>query len=118
MTKALAIGCLGLMCGGVWGQTGIRFEAADVHRSGHAMAAQSFRSGGFLRGARYALRKVTLLGLLRLAYGFDPDSVLGGPEWLEFDRFDIAAKAPAARSAEDLRLMLQSLLRDRFALTF
>jgi uncharacterized protein (TIGR03435 family) len=59
-----------------------------------------------------------MLDLIRLAYDFDPESVLGGPSWLEFDRFDIAAKAPASTSAQDIRLMLQALLRERFGLVF
>ncbi len=120
MTKAFATACVGLvLCAPLPGQPAeVRFEAADVHPSASAMNAQTFRSGGFLRGTRYDLRKATMLDLIRLAYGFDPDSVLGGPQWLEFDRFDIAAKAPATSSAEDIRFMLQSLLRERFALTF
>jgi uncharacterized protein (TIGR03435 family) len=59
-----------------------------------------------------------MLDLIRMAYGFDADTVHGGPPWLELDRFDIAAKAPPSTSAEELRLMLQSLLTDRFKLAF
>ncbi len=77
---------------------------------------RAYRSGGFLRGERYDLRKVTMIDLIRLAYGFEPDDILGGPDWLALTRFDIAAKARASTSPEDLRLMLQSLLAERFAL--
>jgi uncharacterized protein (TIGR03435 family) len=59
-----------------------------------------------------------MLDLIRIAYGFDPDHVFGGPDWLDFDRFDIAAKAPPSTSARELRVMLQSLLRERFNLAF
>jgi uncharacterized protein (TIGR03435 family) len=93
-----------------------RFEAAEVHRSASATNPQSYRSGGFLRGERYDLRKVTMIDLIRLAYGFEPDDVFGGPDWLALTRFDIAAKAGPSTSPQDLRLMLQSLLADRFAL--
>ena len=93
-----------------------RFEVAEVHRSASATNPQSYRSGGFLRGERYDLRKVTMIDLIRLADGFEPDDVFGGPDWLALTRFDIAAKAPASTSPQDLRLMLQSLLADRFAL--
>jgi uncharacterized protein (TIGR03435 family) len=46
----------------------------------------------------------------------DDDKVLGGPTWLEMDRFDVIAKAPANTTPETLKLMLQSLLADRFKL--
>jgi uncharacterized protein (TIGR03435 family) len=82
------------------------------------MNPQSYRSGGFLRGGRYDLRKATMMDLIRLAYGFEPDTVFGGPDWLEFDRFDIAAKAPPATSPREIGLMLQSVLADRFKLRF
>jgi len=53
-------------------------------------------------------------------YGYDiPDYQLtGGPDWTVTDRFDIVAKATDGLkpSRDDLNLMLQGLLRDRFAL--
>jgi uncharacterized protein (TIGR03435 family) len=57
-----------------------RFEVAEVHRSASATNPQSYRSGGFLRGERYELRKVTMIDLIRLAYGFEPDDIFGGPD--------------------------------------
>ncbi len=97
-------------------QTAPRFEAADVHPSERAMNPYTFISGGVLRGTRYDLHKATMLDLIRIAYDVNPEVVVGGPNWLEFDRFDIAAKAPAATSPATLRLMLQSLLAERFGL--
>jgi len=58
------------------------------------------------------------MDLIKLAYGFEPHTVLGGPDWLEFDRFDVAAKAPPATSPREVSIMLQSLLADRFKLKF
>jgi uncharacterized protein (TIGR03435 family) len=95
-----------------------RFDVVEIHRSASVTNPQTYRSGGFLRGGRYDLRKATMMDLIRLAYGFEPDAVFGGPDWLEFDRFDIAAKAPASTSPQETRLMLQSLLADRFNLAF
>jgi uncharacterized protein (TIGR03435 family) len=57
-----------------------------------------------------------MLELITTAYGIDAEKVLGGPNWLEFDRFDVIAKAPPSTSPENLRLMLQGLLADRFKL--
>jgi uncharacterized protein (TIGR03435 family) len=83
---------------GLLAQTRPAFDAADIHRSAPAMNPYTFISGGVLRGARYDLRKATMLDLIRVAYKVEPELVLGGPNWLEFDRFDIAAKAPPSSS--------------------
>ena len=107
---------LALAVTGLSAQTPLKFEAADVHRSDRAMNPYTFVSGGVLRGERYDLRKATMLDLIRIAYDVDGEMVAGGPNWLEFDRFDIAAKAPASSSLEQVRLMLQSLLAERFKL--
>jgi uncharacterized protein (TIGR03435 family) len=94
----------------------VRFDIADVHPSGVAMNPFTLVSGGVLRGDRYDLRKATMLDLVRIAYNVPPETVFGGPNWLEFDRFDIAAKAPVDSSPETVRRMLQTLLAERFHL--
>ena len=81
-----------------------------MHLSERAMNPYTLISGGVLRGTRYDLRKATMLDLIRIAYDVNPEMVVGWPNWLEFDRFDIAAKAPANTSPATLHLMLQSLL--------
>jgi uncharacterized protein (TIGR03435 family) len=73
-------------------------------------------TGGVLRGGRYDLRRATMVDLIRIAYSVDPDTVLGGPNWLETDRFDVIAKAPPITSPEVVKQMLQALLADRFKL--
>jgi uncharacterized protein (TIGR03435 family) len=117
--KPQAVAVVGVICLAAMPQSvspTLRFAVAEVHRSANAMNPQTYRSGGFLRGERYDVRKVTMIDLIRLAYGFEPDNVLGGPDWLLITRFDIAAKAPQSTSPHDLQLMLQSLLADRFKL--
>jgi uncharacterized protein (TIGR03435 family) len=42
--------------------------------------------------------------------------VSGGPSWLKSDLFDVVAKVPEGTTPANLKLMLQSLLADRFAL--
>lgn len=52
--------------------------------------------------------------LLKRAYDLKQDQVLG-PKWLDTERYDIVAKLPpGSGSAEQLRLMLQNLLAERF----
>ena len=78
-----------------------RFEAAAVQRSATTTNPETVISGGVLRGERYQLSKATMLDLIRIAWNVDPKIVLGGPNWLELDRFDIAARAPAETPLRD-----------------
>jgi uncharacterized protein (TIGR03435 family) len=91
-----------------------KFEIADVHTSPHRTFP--FPDGGSLHGERYAFHQATMLDLIAYAYGLDPSLVQGGPIWLETDRFDVIAKALPKTSKEDLKLMVRSLLAERFSL--
>jgi uncharacterized protein (TIGR03435 family) len=90
------------------------FESADVHVS--APSKNPTLRGGALRGGRYEIRTATMVDLISVAYGIEPDKVLGGPNWLDWQRFDVVAKAPPAATQRDLSLMLQTLLSERFKL--
>jgi uncharacterized protein (TIGR03435 family) len=90
------------------------FEIADVHMV-HPRGRQIGQSVG-IHGDRYSMNDVTVFDLIRTAYGFLPDKIYGGPAWLEMTRYDITAKVPPDTNADASRLMLQSLLEERFAL--
>jgi uncharacterized protein (TIGR03435 family) len=90
------------------------FEAADIHASPKTL--NPFFRPMLPHGGRYEIKFATMVDLVRTAYGFDPDKVLGGPNWVEMDRFDIIAKLPAESTPESQKLMLQALLADRFKL--
>ncbi len=90
------------------------FDIADVHPSPHVTFP--FMNGGNLRGDRYVLRQASVAEMIATAYGLDPTSVQAGPSWLEMDRFEVYAKATPGTSADDLKLMLRSLLAERFRL--
>jgi uncharacterized protein (TIGR03435 family) len=92
------------------------FDVADVHVRPHSTNPFPQSSGGFLRGSRYDLRNATMLDLISRAYAVSGDTVLGGPNWLARNRFDIIARAPEGTPSETLQLMLQALLADRFKL--
>jgi uncharacterized protein (TIGR03435 family) len=87
--------------------------ATDVHAS--PQGYPNFQTVPAHDG-RYELKKASMLDLIRTAYGFDLDKILGGPNWIELDRFDIAGKLPGETSPDDQKLMLQGLLEDRFKL--
>ena len=97
------------------------FEAADIHASAKVAGIRlpfinSEMRGGYIRAGRYELRNATMADLVGTAWGVDTDKVIGGPAWLDRDQFDVIAVAPAGATPERLRLMLQSLLEDRFKL--
>ena len=55
--------------------------------------------------------------MIQVAYGFRNNGYLvGGPKWIESDRFDLVAKAPAGTPEPVIFLMLQSLLERDFKL--
>lgn len=98
-------------------ETAPKFEAADVHVSPKATGPMSgFGRFSPVRGGRYEVKTASIVDMIRVAYGYDNDKILGGPNWLEMDRFDISAKVPAESNAEMHKQMLQSLLADRFHL--
>ncbi len=118
----IGIGVAALLSSAAFGQrTAVPsvFDIADVHVSPRSdwvkKAANNFQ-GGFLNAGRYELRRATMLDLIRTAYGVDADKVYGGPSWLDYDRFEVVAKAPPATRPDALKLMLQALLADRFKL--
>lgn len=90
------------------------FEVADVHVS---KPASGPGGGGILPGGRVELHGLTMLSLIAFAYGVDEDMVVGGPNWLATDRFEINAKGPKNLTDETAKPLLQALLAERFKLT-
>jgi uncharacterized protein (TIGR03435 family) len=70
-------------------------------------------------GGRFVAANITLRFLIRSAFQLQGDQIVGGPRWLDTDRFDIDARAPQAPGVPNSQLleMLQTLLADRFKLT-
>jgi uncharacterized protein (TIGR03435 family) len=69
-------------------------------------------------GERYVASNVTLKLMITVAYRIQADQVAGGPGWMDTERYDMNAKAEGPSSVEELHLMLQDLLADRFKLRF
>jgi uncharacterized protein (TIGR03435 family) len=111
------IGLALLLSGAAFGQAAApapAFEAADVHVS-PKVRLPSMAAGG-LRGTRYLVRQATMVDLISLAYDVDTDKILGGPSWLDLNRYDVSARAPAGSKPEQATLMMQGLLAQRFGL--
>src|SRR5438093_10937565 len=74
-----------------------------------------------MQGAHQFLAKgYTVRFLISAAYNLPPRAISGGPDWIDFERYDILAGTPGeTRPASDEQLAkVQTLLGDRFKLTF
>ena len=112
----IGLGIAGLVSTSALGQSPAArpsFEIAGIQASTRPNPGMR---GGVLRGNRYELRNATMVDLIRTAYGVVPDKITGGPSWIEWNRFDIAALALEGTPPDRLREMLKSLLAERFKL--
>jgi uncharacterized protein (TIGR03435 family) len=60
---------------------------------------------------------VTLKQMIQSAYRVREFEIVGGPAWVQSDRFDVEAKADETYRSGDLPLLMQNLLSTRFMLT-
>ena len=90
------------------------FEVATLRpsTSGNAGWRLQPQPGGRLTGTN-----VPAAALIRFAYNLPDFQISGGPGWLASDRFDIEAKAEGDPPIDQKRLMLRTLLAERFKLT-
>jgi uncharacterized protein (TIGR03435 family) len=91
-----------------------QFEVASIKPTNSA--SNSFSSGLATSNGRLTATNVTLKRCIMGAYGLGPNQIFGGPDWLETDRFDIAAKADQPVGDRIQMTMMQALLADRFKL--
>jgi uncharacterized protein (TIGR03435 family) len=90
------------------------FDVATIKRNVSLSANSSQRNmpGGRINFTNQRLRQV-----IRAAFGGSDIEVVGGPDWIDDDRWDIVA-APAVMDANaPWREMLKTLLMERFRLT-
>jgi uncharacterized protein (TIGR03435 family) len=74
---------------------------------------------GIQPGGRFNASNVPLRMLLRQAFNVQEFQLVGGPDWLGSERFDVVAKAPEGDfNADAMRPMLRALLVERFKLAF
>jgi len=71
---------------------------------------------GSARHGTVTLSNTTLSECIQYAYGLTNEIQIAGPDWIRDRsfRFEIVAKAPPDTAVEQLRLMLQTLLKERF----
>ncbi len=108
----------GLACA-IWtpvAQAQPSFAVASIHQSG---AEVKFERDGKTetQPGHLLMKDVTVQTCIKWAYGVQRSQVIG-PAWIESEHFDIDAKADDPVDIPQLKLMLQTLLADRFKLTF
>jgi len=91
----------------------LAFEVASIKLSPDAPGSLT---GIFESEGRIHARNVTLKRCVRGAYGVPEPQILGGPTWVDEDRYYIEAKAAGLADDHALMLMLQALLAERFKL--
>ncbi len=71
-----------------------------------------------LQGGKVDLQNVTLRALITVSWNLTNDKIVGLPDFVDSDRYDIKANPPAGVDSgiDSLRIMMQALLKERFGL--
>jgi uncharacterized protein (TIGR03435 family) len=88
------------------------FDAASVRQNKDGHQGGSYHSGD----GNLTVRNLPLKRLILFAFRLDDPQLIGGPGWLDSDRFDVVAKADTKTTDDDLRAMFKNVLVERFAL--
>lgn len=89
------------------------FEVASIKRSAPDSEASGF---AFQPGGRWMMRRLPVSVLIHQAYPTEARELVGAPEWVESDVYDVTAKASGNPTRDEMRLMMRTLLAQRFKL--
>ena len=70
------------------------------------------------RGNRFVTEGTTFLDLFKYAFNVNPKQVVGGPDWLRTEKFDVVADPETEKrpSSDQMKALVQQLLVERFHL--
>src|SRR6185436_12241427 len=91
------------------------FEVASIRPSPERPAQEGVTAGVRIDGAQFRASRLTLKDYIATAYRLKLYQI-AGPDWIGSDRFEIAATLPEGSSTEQIPVMLQKLLEERFQL--
>jgi uncharacterized protein (TIGR03435 family) len=94
-------------------QTKPVFGVASIKRND---SVDTNSSTSFTQGGRFSSRFNPLSRFIVTAFRIKDYQLSGGPSWAYSERYDIDARAEGNPSRDEMRLMLQNLLADRFQL--
>ncbi len=112
--RALCILCLAFTA---FAQSTPQFETAVVRLSPPGTYGKPY---GILMGSQFTARTATTRNLISQAWNLQENQILGGPGWLNSERYDLTAKpdlSGGTPSLDELHLMLRALLAERMHLT-
>ena len=91
----------------------LEFEVASVKTNKTGQ-----REGGItaIGGGRFRAANIPFKILLAIAYDVNFEQISGGPGWLDSERYDVEAKPDRLATTQQIHLMLQKLLAERFGL--
>ena len=89
----------------------LTFEVATIKRNNSADDNRSVRGNG----GRLTITNNQLRNIIRNGWGLQDFQIIGGPDWMNTERWDIVAKAEG-NPGPQMMVMLQNLLADRFKL--
>ena len=98
-----------------FGQATTATQTFDVASIKRAPANQEW-GYRFAPGGRAILTNLSLKDLIQIAWHIQAFRIAGGASWIDSERYDIEAKAEGNPGEAESRVMLQSLLADRFRL--
>jgi len=87
------------------------FEVATIKRNNSADDNRSVRGNG----GRLTITNNPLRNIIRNGWGLQDFQIVGGPDWMNTERWDITAKAEG-NPGPQMMVMVQNLLADRFKL--
>ncbi|HUK36065.1 MAG TPA: TIGR03435 family protein [Vicinamibacterales bacterium] len=91
-------------------KNGLAFEVASIKPNTSGDARSGTRD---LPGGRVTITNLRLRDVIRAAYGTNDLEVIGGPSWLDTERWDIVAAAAPGHPNASWQPMMKSLLAER-----
>jgi uncharacterized protein (TIGR03435 family) len=92
------------------------FEVASVKKRAAPPVLSTFANPNVTRGATFSMPSATVASLIEFAYSVRDTRIVDAPGWIRTDLFEVQGRAATEQSTEQLRLMVQSLLEERFKL--
>ena len=94
----------------------LSFDVASIRPSQPGLANGQIKP--IPGGEGYIAHNISVKLMISLMYKVPMWQIKGGPDWIKSDHFDVEAKADRFYGTDDLHVMYQNLLADRFALKF
>jgi uncharacterized protein (TIGR03435 family) len=93
------------------------FEVATIKPNDSGATSMQ---GLVIRGRNFMTRASSLQDLISFSYSVQSKQIVGGPGWINSDRYDIDAlpDAEGVPNTEQIRVMIRKMLADRFQLKF